>query len=269
MKRNVFVTLVRSMRITWASKNVNMFLLALTYAYFGNISINNPLEIIAGLILVSVLWGALYTLNDFTDQDLDRRDRYKKNRAFIQNTVEKKYVILFIILLISLVFIISLIFMDPAFTLILALMFLNQVLYTVPPLRFKETSFSPLFSTATNSVLRLASCAVLLGNIFIVPPSVYIFVFLAGMGTYLMYKTRTRDASVVGVVGGLTLLYIFYSGEMNVIQFLVALAPSLIAGIPLYLSLFGKKEEMLNLANILYHQVALVFFLLCILIIIF
>ncbi|MDP3066419.1 MAG: prenyltransferase, partial [Methanobacteriaceae archaeon] len=142
-------------------------------------------------------------------------------------------------------------------------------LYTVPPIRLKETALAPLFSTATNSVLRLASCAVLLGNIFIVPISVYLFMFLAGMGTYLMYKSKTRDASLVGITSGVVFLFIIYSGAMNIIQFMVALAPSIVAGIPLYLSLFTNKDDMLKLADILYHQVALVFFLLCILVIIF
>jgi hypothetical protein len=246
-----------------------MFLLALSYAYFANISINNPLEILEGLLLVCILWGALYTLNDFTDLDLDRVDKYKENRAFIQNTVEKKYIILFIVGMLSLVFIISLLYMPPLFNLIISLMFLNQVLYTVPPIRLKETKYSPFFSTATNSVLRLAACAALLGNLLIVPFSVYIFVYLAGMGTYLMYKSQPRNASLVGIGGGLILVYIIISGEMNIIQFLIALAPSLIAGIPLYLSLFTNKDEMLKLADILYHQVALIFFLICIFVIIF
>ncbi|MDP3066244.1 MAG: prenyltransferase, partial [Methanobacteriaceae archaeon] len=87
MRDKIFVTLLKSTRVSWASKNVNMFLLALTYAYFLDITINNPLEILGGLLLVSVLWGALYTLNDWTDLDVDRRDRYKWNRAFIQNKV--------------------------------------------------------------------------------------------------------------------------------------------------------------------------------------
>jgi hypothetical protein len=109
----------------------------------------------------------------------------------------------------------------------------------------------------------------LLGNIFIVPPIVYIFMFMAGMATYLMYKSKSRDASIVGVLCGLVLVYIIYSGEMNLIQFMVALVPSIAAGIPLYLSIFTSQERMLKLADILYHQVALGFFLICILIIIF
>lgn len=269
MNKNIFLTLLKSTRVSWASKNVNMFLLVLTYAYFSSIPINNPLEILGGLVLVSVLWGVLYTLNDLTDLDSDVRDRYKRNRAFIQNKVSLRWIILFVAIVLTTVFTLSLAFLPPAFTFIMGLMLLNQFLYTVPPIRLKETAIAPLFSTGTNSVLRLASCAVLIGNIFIVPVSVYIFMFLAGMGTYLMYKSNTRDASLVGIIGGVWFLYIIYSGEMNIIQFLVALAPSIVAGIPLYLSLFTNKEGMLKLADILYHQVALVFFLLCIMVIIF
>lgn len=56
-----------------------MFLLALTYAYFSSLTINNPLQIVEGLILVCALWGALYSLNDLTDIKSDKKD--PKNRA--------------------------------------------------------------------------------------------------------------------------------------------------------------------------------------------
>ena len=261
--------LIKSTRITWASKNFNMYLLALTYAYFTQLPINNPFEILGGLLLVSVLWGALYTLNDLTDINLDLMDEKKHERAFIQNKVDKKLILLFVIILLSAVFLISFAAFPADFTFILSLMLLNQLIYTVPPFRLKETNLSPFFSTATNSVLRLASCAVLLGNFFLVPISVYLFVYLAGMGTYLMYKLQSKDASLVGIMGGGVLLYTLYSGDMNIIQFLLAILPSFLAAVPLYLSLFTQKDSMTHLADVLYHQVALVFFFLCILLIIF
>ncbi len=91
--------MIKSTRLSWASKNANMYLLALTYAYFSATPINNALEIIVGLILVTVLWGALYTLNDLTDLDVDRRDHLKKHRAFIQNNVDQKFIITFFAIL--------------------------------------------------------------------------------------------------------------------------------------------------------------------------
>jgi 4-hydroxybenzoate polyprenyltransferase len=262
-------TLIKSTRITWASKNFNMYLLALTYAYFAQLSINNPFEILGGLILVSVLWGALYTLNDLTDINSDLLDKKKQERAFIKNRVDKKYILLFISILLFVVFFISFINFPADFTLILSLMVINQLLYTVPPLRLKETPLAPFFSTATNSVLRLASCAVILGNLFLVPLSVYLFVYLAGMGTYFMYKSQSKNASLVGFMGGGVLLFTLYSGDMNIIQFILAILPSFFAAIPLYISLFTKKDYMTHLADILYHQVALLFFFLCIMVIIF
>jgi hypothetical protein len=93
--------------------------------------------------------------------------------------------------------------------------------------------------------------------------------YLAGMGTYLMYKSKPKPASLVGIIGGLVILYALLAGDMNIIQFAVAILPSFLAAIPLYLSLFTKKDDMFRLADILYHQVAMVFFLLCILIIVF
>ena len=71
-------TLIKSTRLSWASKNFNAYVLALTYAYFSGITIINPYEILEGLILVSVLWGALYSLNDLTDLEIDKKDHSKE-----------------------------------------------------------------------------------------------------------------------------------------------------------------------------------------------
>lgn len=93
--------------------------------------------------------------------------------------------------------------------------------------------------------------------------------YLAGMGTYLMYKSKPKYASLVGVMAGSVLLYTLFAGEMNFTQFAVAILPSFLAAVPLYLSLFTKKDEMFHLADILYHQVAMIFFIICILVIVF
>ncbi len=47
---------------------------------------------------------------------------------------------------------------------------------------------------------------------------------------------------------------------MNLIQFAVAVLPSLLAGAPLYLSSFNNKDEMMHLADIIYHKMALLFY---------
>ncbi|MGZ7069957.1 MAG: UbiA family prenyltransferase [Methanobacterium sp.] len=262
-------TLIKSTRLSWATKNVNAYLLALTYAYFAGIVITNPLEILEGLLLVSVLWGALYSLNDLTDLDMDRKDYSKRNRAFIKENVEEKWIALFCSILIILVFTISLLTLSPEFTIILGLMLLNQLAYTLPPIRFKETALAPFTSTATNTVLRIASCCILLGSVLIVPVSVYLFMYLAGMGTYMMYKSRSALASIIGGIAGVLLIYILLSGQMNFIQFAVVIVPAFLATIPLYLSLFTKKEEMIQIADRAYHQIAMLFFFVCILIILF
>lgn len=267
--KNMLTTLLRSTRISWSSKTVNMFLLALTYAYFSSLTINNPLQIVEGLILVCALWGALYSLNDLTDIKSDKKDPKKQGRPFIREDIEKKWILAFIISLISLIFIISIFTLKFDFTIIMGLMVINQIIYTVSPIRLKDTVLAPFASTATNSVLRIVSCCVLLGDLFLVPVSVYIFMYTASLGTYLMYKGIPKLASLVGVVAGGILIYILYFGEMNLVQLAVAILPAIIAGIPLYLSLFSNKDRMAHLADILYHQVALVFFLICIVYILF
>ena len=262
-------TLIKSTRLSWASKNFNAYLLALTYAYFSGMTITNPFEILEGLLLVSVLWGALYSLNDLTDLEVDKKDYTKRNRAFIQNNVDEKLILIFSSFLIVAVFIIALTTLDPLFTIVLGLMLLNQLIYTLPPVRLKDTIYAPFTSTATNSVLRIASCCVLLGNVLLVPLSVYIFMYMAGMATYVMYKSKQISASIVGAIAGISLIYVLYTGDMNIIQFAVAILPSFLAAIPLYLSVYIDKDKMTQIADILYHQVAMVFFLIVILIILF
>ena len=262
-------TLIKSTRITWAAKNVNIYLLVLTYAYFADIFVTNPFEILEGLILVSLLWGALYSLNDLTDIEHDRRDKIKKDRPFIQEHVDRKWIIVFFTTLIILVFIISSLTLIPAFTAILGLMLVNQIIYTVPPIRLKDTKLAPFSSTATNNVLRMASCAVLLGNITIVPFSVYLFMYTASMGTYIMYKSKQRTASILTVISGIILLYAFINGDMNLIQFAVAVLPASFATLPLYLSLFTQKDKMFDIADVMYHQIAMIFFIVCIIYILF
>ncbi len=253
-------SLLKSTRVGWASKTLNMFLLALSYAYFSGLTIKNPYEVLGGLILVCVLWGALYSLNDYTDIESDRRNPERQDRAFIQYKVDEKTVLSFIVILIILVFIISLLLYSLIFTLLLGLMLLNQIFYTVPPFRLKNTILAPLTSTATNSVLRTASCCVLLGNLFLVPLPVYFFIYLAGMGTYSLYKNQNTISQILVILGIITLGYIFYSGDMNLIQFVVAILPSLLAAVPLYLSLFTNKDKMMQLSDVIYHKVALIFF---------
>jgi len=262
-------TLIKSTRLTWAAKNVNAYLLALTYAYFSGLVITNPYEILEGLLLVSILWGALYSLNDLTDLELDRKDYTKRDRPFIKNKVDEKWILFFSSFLIIAVFIISLITLSPEFTIVMGLMLLNQLIYTLPPIRLKDTIFAPFTSTATNTVLRIASCCVLLGNVLLVPLSVYFFMYMAGMATYIMYKSKPIAASIAGAIAGISLIYILSSGEMNHIQFAVAVLPAFLATIPLYLSIFVDKDEMTRLADILYHQVAMIFFFIVILVIIF
>jgi hypothetical protein len=246
-----------------------MYLLALTYAYFSQTIITNPLEILEGLILVSVLWGALYSLNDLTDLEVDKKDKSKINRAFIKDSIDPKIVLLFVGILGISVFCISILTLTPLFTIIILMMVINQLLYTLPPIRLKETALAPFASTATNNVLRVASCTVILGNIFLVPLSVYILMFVAGMGTYLMYKEKTKLMHGLAVIFCLLMAYILLVGDMNVIQVMIIIVPSFLATIPLYLSNFFEKEKMINLADFLYHKVVLIFYLVCILVLLF
>ncbi len=264
----MILTLFKSTRLTWAAKNVHMYLLAITYAYVYQISFN-PLKVIEGLILVSVLWGALYSLNDLTDLEIDRNDRNKRNRAFVQQPIDNKIVLIFIVFLIFSVFAISLATLNPLFTIIMLLMVINQLLYTLPPIRLKDTFLAPLNSTATNNFLRVASCSILLSNILLVPISVYLLMFVVGMGTYMMYKEKKKLMHGVSVVSCILMAYILLMGDMNIMQFLIIIVPPFLATIPLYLSNFFAQDQLIKQADFLYHKVVFIFYIVCIIVLLF
>ena len=93
--------------------------------------------------------------------------------------------------------------------------------------------------------------------------------YMAGMATYVMYKLKTGQASIAGVIAAVALVYSLYFGYMNFLQFAVAVLPAFLATIPLYLSLFVEKDKLVYLADVLYHQIAMVFFIICIIYILF
>jgi succinate dehydrogenase/fumarate reductase cytochrome b subunit len=93
--------------------------------------------------------------------------------------------------------------------------------------------------------------------------------YTASMGTYIMYKSKQTAASILTVISGIIIVYAFAVGDMNLIQFAVAVLPASLAVIPLYLSLYLKKDKMFDIADVLYHQIAMLFFLICIFYILF
>ncbi len=84
-----------------------------------------------------------------------------------------------------------------------------------------------------------------------------------------MYKSKQRAASVITLISGIILVYAFIKGDMNLVQFAVAVLPASLATIPLYLSLFTQKDKMFDIADVLYHQIAMLFFLIFIFYILF
>ncbi|MDI6818510.1 UbiA family prenyltransferase [Methanothermobacter thermautotrophicus] len=256
-------TLLRSTRMSWGAKNIHMYLLALTYA-----SAADPFRFLAGLLLVTLLWGALYSLNDLTDIDNDRKDRMKRKRPFIENHVDPRKVLLFVGLLL-LVSLAGACLLDRVFCLILLLMVLNQFLYTLPPVRLKDTVIAPLASTATNTVLRLASAAVLLGGLLVVPVPVYVLMYLAGMGTYLMYKEMRGLTTLVSTAFCILLAFSYLSGYISILQILLVIVPPFLATVPLYLSNFRDRERMVEVADVIYHRVLVTIYIICILVLLF
>lgn len=88
--------------------------------------------------------------------------------------------------------------------------------------------------------------------------------YLAGMGTYLMYKERKAPTTLVSVLFCVLLAWSYTGGYISMLQILLVIVPPFIATVPLYLSNFTERERMVEVADLLYHRVLVAFYLVCI-----
>ncbi len=93
--------------------------------------------------------------------------------------------------------------------------------------------------------------------------------YLAGMGTYLMYKERGLMTTAVSIIFCIILAYAYLEGYISLLQILIVILPSFIATVPLYLSNFTERERMVEIADFIYHRVLMIFYLGCIIILLY
>lgn len=114
----------------------------------------NPCRFLLGFFsLGPALWGAAYILNDLTDIKLDLQHPLKRYRPITSGNLTQKESLFFVFLLFTLAFGGSL-FINLSFTLTLLLLTLSEILYTLPPFRFKERFGLDLFINGFNSALK-------------------------------------------------------------------------------------------------------------------
>jgi len=114
----------------------------------------NPLRFLLVFLATSpLLWSAAYMLNDLTDIKYDTKHPLRRLRPITSGILTKSMTTILIILLIIGAFLIG---YSINFTvlILLILLFISQIFYTFPHLRFKEVFLLDLLLNILNSILR-------------------------------------------------------------------------------------------------------------------
>lgn len=133
-------------------KTLSLMLLGASYALGDLPDIGMFLR---GFIITGpMLWGGLYILNDVTDVEDDKFHPIKKNRPLPSGKASPKAFAIASVVLVGSAMVLSM-GVNPHFFACIALMTFKQVLYTLPPLRFKERFLLDVFTGSVfNTTLR-------------------------------------------------------------------------------------------------------------------
>ena len=224
------------------------------FATFFSISIGAILAIypsrpvlweIEALVLLCVslacfIASGLYVLNDVFDAELDRKNPLKKKRPVASGTISLKQALAFSIVLLVFGLLLALRLSVFHFFLGLLLVFL-QLVYSMPPLRLKETRVDLLFSGPINHIIRIVAAWALFKPLEQIPLVVLAGLFLLYCTTYAYYKLidkkfipqksvikRKQIIPVLNLLSGVGLLLV-------IIAVLIGEIPAMFISIPTFL----------------------------------
>ncbi len=212
-----FVEIARP--IEW-SKSLQNMLIAIVIAYILLDVIIDWFVFGIGFIAVGLLWGALYTFNDYEDAEVDAQHPVKKERAIPSGRIKKREALVFGIILLILAFGISYYLLENIYlTGIMVLMFVNQWLYTNKPFNLKKRPIVDLISgSMINPILRFYAGWFLITTSLFIPWQALMFIVFLQFGGYGIYrlssarleKKKSYTSSVA--LFGEKIRYVFYAG---------------------------------------------------------
>ena len=136
--------------------------------------------------------GGLYVLNDVNDRKIDARNPGKCNRPIAAGRITQKQGMTFSFALLAiglfLAFSISLLHLALA----LALIFL-QLIYSMPPVRLKESSIDFLFSGPLNHMIRFIAAWAIFRPLSSLPIMLLASLFLLYCVAYIYYKIIDKE----------------------------------------------------------------------------
>jgi len=192
------IGLLKLMRpFEWSKPLFNILLATVLAVYLttGSFSIgleDIQLAAIAFVIVGPLLWGGLYTLNDWTDKEKDKLHTYKKGRPIASGLIDGKFALAFALILIALALIAGY-FVNIFFLACLVAMLLNQFLYTLPPVRLKEKPILDFVSgSLVNPFFRFYSGWVLFIPAFNAPIEIIVFILALQFGGFTLYRLANK-----------------------------------------------------------------------------
>ena len=221
-----FIGALKLMRpLEWSKSFGNMAIGTIFAAYATGIAAD-PSMFIGAFIAVSLLWSGLYTLNDWTDKEVDRLHNIKRNRPIPSGVVGADFALFFSAILIAMSFAIGY-FINALFMVCLAGMLINQMLYTLEPFSFKKRPVVDLISgSAINPIFRFYAGWVLVAGAFNAPLLALIFVVGIQFGGFTIY--RMSSYSVEKSLGYRSSVVVFGEGAVKAVSY-ISIAASIIA----------------------------------------
>ena len=189
--------LIELMRpLEWSKSLVNMLLAVIIASHiFG--AVIDPVLFVTGFIGVALLWSGLYTLNDYTDREKDNLHEVKKKRPIPSGKIPHRTALLFAAILVIISFAIGFYIQTVTgnilFLICLAVMLVNQVLYTIKPFSFKKLPVLDLISgSIVNPLFRFYAGWVLFIPAFNAPDLALLFVVGMQFGGFALYRMSSK-----------------------------------------------------------------------------
>ena len=187
--------------IEWSKSLLNMVLATLMACYvFG--AATNFFVFVIGFFSVALLWSGLYALNDYTDRKIDALHDVKKNRPIPCGKVSPLQGLAFSFLMIIIAFLLAVFLGNAMLGGCLAIMLINQLLYTTKPFRLKSRKgFDLVSGSMINPLFRYMS-----GIVLFVPAAVFFtsippilpIIFVVGIqfSGYFLYRLFSKSHDI-------------------------------------------------------------------------
>lgn len=165
------------------------------------------LDISLGFLSSFLIASSNYAINEFLDRKYDQYHPHKKNRALINNNINKKEIIIYSITLYFLGLIIA--YNINFFFFITSLIFiLSGLIYNIQPFRFKDIVYLDVITESLNNPIRLLLGWYMVNANFYFPP-LSILIFYWFTGAFLMACKRISEIRY----------FLKYSNKRNLINY--------------------------------------------------